>query len=103
MDCNRYKGQTFIVTGGANGIGFGIANRLFAEGAAHGALIDVNEDALKAAVAVHDLSHVLSFVKNPFLFASEIQGHGIHRFVPGDTHPAARDSAYPSSLGRCVT
>merc|ERR1711934_959523 len=51
MNCTRFKGQNFIVTGGANGIGFGIATRLFAEGAAHGALIDMNEDALKAAVA----------------------------------------------------
>lgn len=28
----RFAGQTFIVTGGARGIGFGIALRLFAEG-----------------------------------------------------------------------
>jgi len=68
--CKRFTGQTFIITGGAQGIGFGIAQRLFSEGkprnliichtcdpffctgAAHGALFDVNEDALKAAVAV---------------------------------------------------
>jgi 3-oxoacyl-[acyl-carrier protein] reductase len=47
---DRYSGQTFICTGGAQGIGFGIALRLFKEGAAHGALFDVNEAACKAAV-----------------------------------------------------
>merc|ERR1712178_538133 len=46
----RFNGQTFIVTGGANGIGFTIAQRLFTEGGGHGALFDVNEDACKAAV-----------------------------------------------------
>ena len=30
--CKRFNGQTFIITGGAQGIGFGIAERLFSEG-----------------------------------------------------------------------
>ena len=49
--CKRFEGQTFIITGGAQGIGFGIAQRLCAEGAAHGAIFDVNEEACKKAVA----------------------------------------------------
>ena len=32
MSMKRYDGQTFVVTGGAQGIGFGIALRLFQEG-----------------------------------------------------------------------
>jgi len=46
----RFTGQTFIVTGGARGIGLAVAERLFSEGASHGALFDVNEVDLKAAV-----------------------------------------------------
>jgi len=46
----RFAGQTFIITGGARGIGFAIAERLFSEGATHGALFDINEADLKAAV-----------------------------------------------------
>jgi 3-oxoacyl-[acyl-carrier protein] reductase len=46
----RFAGQTFIVTGGANGIGFTIGTRLFSEGMTHGSVFDVNEEACKAAV-----------------------------------------------------
>ena len=41
-----------IAIGGAKGIGFGIALRLFQEGASYGSLFDVDEDACKAAVKV---------------------------------------------------
>ncbi len=47
---NRFAEQVAVITGGAQGIGLGIARRLGAEGAAL-ALVDVNERQLQAARA----------------------------------------------------
>jgi 3-oxoacyl-[acyl-carrier protein] reductase len=47
---SRFKGQVAVITGGAQGIGLGIARRLGSEGAAL-ALWDVNRQALAAAGA----------------------------------------------------
>lgn len=44
----RFEGRTAIVTGGASGIGFAVAERLLSEGA-RVSIWDVNEDALIAA------------------------------------------------------
>lgn len=46
---NRFSGQTAIVTGGARGIGFAIANRLAAEGA-YLVVCDLLEEKLSSAV-----------------------------------------------------
>jgi 3-oxoacyl-[acyl-carrier protein] reductase len=47
---NRYKGRRAVITGGASGIGFGIASRLVAEGASV-CLWDVNPDSIAKATA----------------------------------------------------
>lgn len=46
--CARYEGQVAAITGGAQGIGFGIAQRLGREGATV-ILLDMNGDALDSA------------------------------------------------------
>merc|ERR1712159_84840 len=48
---DQYKDQTVVVTGGARGIGFGIAERFAEEGVKHVALLDMGEEDLKKAVA----------------------------------------------------
>jgi NAD(P)-dependent dehydrogenase (short-subunit alcohol dehydrogenase family) len=47
-NCARYEGQVAAITGGAQGIGFGIAQRLGREGATV-ILLDMNGDALDSA------------------------------------------------------
>ncbi|EWY37733.1 3-oxoacyl-ACP reductase [Skermanella stibiiresistens SB22] len=47
---NRYKGRRAVITGGASGIGFGVASRLVAEGASV-CLWDVNPDSIAKATA----------------------------------------------------
>merc|ERR1712178_504676 len=46
-----FEGQTVLVTGGARGIGFGIAQRFGEEGAGHVCLLDMSEEDLKKSVA----------------------------------------------------
>lgn len=56
-------GKTAIVTGGAMGIGYGIAYRL-AEAGANVVIADMNEDAgVKAAVALTDAGWKAAFTK----------------------------------------
>ncbi len=52
----RFQGQIAAVTGGAQGIGAAIAARLFEEGAAFVAVLDVNGDKARAAAAAIDPS-----------------------------------------------
>ena len=54
---DRFKGKSAIVTGGASGIGYGVAERLIAEGA-RVSLWDVNHDTLTAAAAALGGAHI---------------------------------------------
>jgi 2-keto-4-pentenoate hydratase/2-oxohepta-3-ene-1,7-dioic acid hydratase in catechol pathway len=47
----RLQGMTCIVTGGARGIGYGIAARLGIEGAAHVSVVDLEQDSIDQACA----------------------------------------------------
>lgn len=73
------KNKTAIVTGGAMGIGFGIAYRL-AEAGANVVIVDVNEEeGDKSVKELHDKGWVASFIKADV--SNEVQVHAAMQFA----------------------
>ena len=67
------KGKTAIVTGGAMGIGFGIASRL-AEAGANIVIADINEEAANKAVKeLQSISLISAFIKTDVSDESEVK------------------------------
>ena len=97
----RIEGKVAVITGGASGIGLGIARRFVAEGAAV-VLGDINEEALKSAAdalggaASTRLADVTREDDLAALCADAVELHG--RLDIGVLYVARRDVGQPESV-----